>query len=55
MKYVYVKSYDGTIVRVEEKKVKEYTRMQDKIRYLLDKGISKDEIIQRISGGKLYE
>ena len=44
MKYVSVKAFDGTIVRVEESKVKEYLSTQEKIKKLVKSGKSLEEI-----------
>ena len=44
MKFVSLKAYDGTIVRVEESKVKLFKDQQEKIKLLLDEGKSIEEI-----------
>ena len=52
-KLVSVKAYDGTIVRVSEDKVKEFVLQQAKIKELLDKGMTIEEIIKLIDNGDL--
>jgi len=49
MKYVILKAYDGTIVRVEESKVKIFNENQEKIKKLLEKGKTIEEIQKIIS------
>ena len=45
MKYVSLKAFDGTIVRVEESKVKDFLVRQEKIKSLLEQGKTIEEIM----------
>ena len=51
--FVSVKAYDGTIVRIPKEKLKEFKVRQDKIRELLNRGKSFDEIELFIKEGAL--
>ena len=44
MKFVSLKAYDGTVVRVEESKVEIFKAQQERIKLLLDQGKSIEEI-----------
>lgn len=44
MKYVSLKAFDGTIVRVEESKIKTFIAQQERIKKLINEGKSLDEI-----------
>ena len=44
MKFVSLKAYDGTIVRVEESKIEIFKAQQEKIKLLLNEGKSVEEI-----------
>lgn len=44
MKYISLKAFDGTIVRVKENKVDEFIAYQEKIKNLLKEGKSIKEI-----------
>ena len=51
--FVSVKSYDGTIVRVSRDKLKEFSTRQDKIREMINKGKTLEEIKILIKEGAL--
>lgn len=44
MKYFSLKAFDGTIVRVEESKVKTFMAQQEKIKKMISEGKSLEEI-----------
>ena len=45
-RYISVKAYDGTIVRITEDKLTEFKEQQTKIKELLDSGKSLDEVVK---------
>lgn len=51
--FVSVKSYDGTIVRIPKEKIKEFKANQEKIKDMLNKGKSIEEIKVLIREGAL--
>jgi len=50
-KYVSVKAYDGTIVRISEDKLEEFNAQQELIKHLLSSGKSLDEVIALLKEG----
>lgn len=51
MEYVMLMSYDGKMVRVPLEKKEEYLKNQKKIKSLIDKGKSIDEIKEILKNG----
>lgn len=52
MKFVNVKAYDNTIVRIPIDKLEEFNSKQNKIKLLLDEGKSIKEIMKIINEDK---
>ena len=50
-KYVSVKAYDGTIVRISEDKLDAFNAQQELIKHLLSSGQSLDEVIALLKEG----
>ena len=55
MKYFSLKAFDGTIVRVEESKVKTFMAQQEKIKKMLSEGKSLEEIKMITNKGMLFK
>jgi len=52
-KFVYVKAYDGSVVKINSEMVDVFTSQQNKIKALLTKGKSLDEVLALLKEGKL--
>lgn len=50
-KYVSVKAYDGTIVRISEDKLEDFNAQQELIKHLLNTGRSPEEVMTLIKEG----
>jgi len=52
-KFVYVKAYDGSVVKINSEMVDVFTSQQNKIKALLTKGKSLDEVLALLKEGEL--
>ena len=50
MKFVSVKSFDGTIVRIKEEDLSKFQTNQEKIKNWQQQGLSLDEIQKKLQG-----
>ena len=50
MKFVSVKSFDGTIVRIKEENLSKFQANQEKIKNWQQQGLSLDEIQKKLQG-----